>query len=132
MINISYLHQLIAAVCPIYGISIGNEADKSTWIISFAPDATPEQQLAAQSVIDAFDPNAVTIPDAWNAAKNFMGGKGYGAQQLATLIMLNLVYGSMDLKIQAVWAWFQQIISITANASTDFTDPPYTFEQILR
>lgn len=48
------LDQLIKAVCPIYGVSIGMRDDKSTWRIFFAENATPSERLAAQAVIDNF------------------------------------------------------------------------------
>lgn len=49
------LHNAIAAVCPIEGISIGDKNDKSTWTISFKETATTEQFAAAQAVIDNAD-----------------------------------------------------------------------------
>lgn len=45
----------VKAVCPIYGVSVGNPADKSTWSIDFKPEATAPQRAAAQAAIDAFD-----------------------------------------------------------------------------
>lgn len=45
------LYALIAAVCPIDGIS-GGEGNVR---IDFRPEATPEERLAAQAVVDAFD-----------------------------------------------------------------------------
>lgn len=50
------LHNAIAAVCPIDGINIGREEDRSTWSASFKAEATEEQRAAAQAVIDAFNP----------------------------------------------------------------------------
>lgn len=52
------LDKSIQPVCPIYGVSIGKMADKSTWRIQFMESATPSQKLAAQAVLAAFDPNA--------------------------------------------------------------------------
>lgn len=51
----SILHQQIAAVCPIDGISIGDPNDKTTWRLDFTKDATTSQKKAAQNIIDAFD-----------------------------------------------------------------------------
>lgn len=54
------LDAAIKAVCPIYGVSIGVDDDKTTWRIDFTEDATTDQQAAAQKVLDAFDP--ATVP----------------------------------------------------------------------
>jgi hypothetical protein len=45
------VHEAIEAVCPIVGVSIGDKADKSTWRIDFADNATEEQRAAAQVVL---------------------------------------------------------------------------------
>ncbi len=58
----SEIHRRVAAVCPIVGISIVDAADPSTWVISFAPGATEQQQLDAQAIVDAFDPQAPLVP----------------------------------------------------------------------
>jgi hypothetical protein len=49
------LHDAIAAVCPIVGVSIGRRDDRSTWRIDYAPNATAEQRAAAQATLEAFD-----------------------------------------------------------------------------
>jgi hypothetical protein len=54
------LHNAIAAVCPIQGVSIGNLADKATWRIDYDPAATAPQKQAAQAVITSFNVNALT------------------------------------------------------------------------
>lgn len=53
------LDDAIRAVCPIHGVSIGRQNDKTTWRIDFTLDAAPEQRVAAQAVVDAFDAVAV-------------------------------------------------------------------------
>ena len=45
----------VQAVCPVRGVSIGDPADKSTWRIHFATEATDAQKNAARGVLDAFD-----------------------------------------------------------------------------
>lgn len=50
------LHNAVAAVCPIHGVSIGSESDPSTWTIDFRDDASPAQRAAAAQVLAAFDP----------------------------------------------------------------------------
>lgn len=54
------LHIAVSAVAPIDGVSIGDRTNKATWTVSFKEIATPEQRVAAQQVIDAFDPQTVS------------------------------------------------------------------------
>jgi hypothetical protein len=56
------LSMAVAAVCPIDGVSIGDERDRSTWRVAFMSTATNAQKLAAQAVIDAF---SVTAKPLW-------------------------------------------------------------------
>lgn len=51
--NLLKLHDAIAAVCPINGISVGDGENKTTWTISFKETASTEEIAAAQAVIDA-------------------------------------------------------------------------------
>lgn len=50
----------LGALCPIEGVSLGDPADKSTWRIDFAKEASEEQRAAAQAAIAAFDPDVST------------------------------------------------------------------------
>lgn len=52
------LHNQVAEVAPIDGISIGRRDDKTTWRIDFQTEATKAQRKAAQAVVDAFDADA--------------------------------------------------------------------------
>lgn len=45
------LHATVEAVCPIVGVS----GDQSGIRIDYAPDATPEQQVAAEAIVSGFD-----------------------------------------------------------------------------
>ena len=57
------LHNAIAAVCPIHGVSINGEAgDKSTWTFDATEAATAEQIAAAQAVIDNANPSILDDP----------------------------------------------------------------------
>lgn len=47
------LHKQVEAVCPIVGVNIGKDDDKSTWKVCF-DNATPQEQAAAQAVVDSF------------------------------------------------------------------------------
>jgi hypothetical protein len=58
------LHDAIASVCPIDGVSVANPTDKSTWRIDYDPSATAAQQQAAQAALKAFDPNAPVVPQS--------------------------------------------------------------------
>lgn len=55
MLSIVVLDLVIRAKCPIDGVSIGDQNDKSTWRIDFQPTATAQQRADAQAVVDAFD-----------------------------------------------------------------------------
>lgn len=63
------LHAQISAVCPIRGVSVGNQNDRLTWRIDFADDATAEQRSAAQSVVDGFDSTAANAAYAQVVAR---------------------------------------------------------------
>ena len=60
--NTAKLHDKIAHVAPIFGVSIGTPDDKSTWSVDFDPAATVEQMQAAAAVVASFDPNAPDVP----------------------------------------------------------------------
>lgn len=62
--NTLKLHNALAAVAPIVGVSVGRADDKATWRIDFAADATSGQRDAAQSVLAAFDA-AAPDPARW-------------------------------------------------------------------
>jgi len=53
--NLEKLHNAIAAVCPITGISIGDKNERTTWLFTATETATTEQIAAAQAVIDNAD-----------------------------------------------------------------------------
>lgn len=55
MKNISDLHDALAAVAPISGVSIGAVDDKSTWRVDYLQGATSKQKAAAKSIIQGFD-----------------------------------------------------------------------------
>ncbi len=49
------LHEAVSTIAPIVGNTEGNPNDLSTWPISFAQNATPEQRTAAIVFVAAFD-----------------------------------------------------------------------------
>lgn len=67
--NINTVDAAIRAVCPIDGVSFGKPDDKQTWRIDFKDIATPEQRVAAQSVVDGFDLVAANAADAQIAVR---------------------------------------------------------------
>ncbi len=46
---------LRTAGIPIAGVSIGNPADRQTWVVQFLPEATAPQQTQAAQIVAAFD-----------------------------------------------------------------------------
>lgn len=55
MSKASRLHEAVAAVCSIEGLSVGTLGDPSSIEIQATPTATVEQRAAAQSIVDNFD-----------------------------------------------------------------------------
>jgi hypothetical protein len=89
-VDINYLHQAIAAVCPIDGISIGNPADKATWVIHYQASATSAQQTAAQSLVAGWNAAAV------NPLSTFAAAQAAGAAVTSTSTpAINGTYGCM-------------------------------------
>jgi hypothetical protein len=52
--NISKLHKWVSAVCPIDGVSVGDDSDRSTWSVQYAEEATQEQKDAADAALLTF------------------------------------------------------------------------------
>jgi hypothetical protein len=76
--------QAIKAVCPIHGISFGKLEDKKTWEIHFIDEATEEQKLAANKVMNEFifDESAENKKEKMNNYKNDLMIKLHYAQWL--------------------------------------------------
>lgn len=51
----AYLSELISAVCPIHGISLGSGFNKKTIRIDFKPEATQEQIDAANALVTSYN-----------------------------------------------------------------------------
>lgn len=60
---LSRLDQAVSAVAPIDGVSIGDINDRATWVVFFKPEATPGQVVAAQNVINTFDPTSLSVEE---------------------------------------------------------------------
>lgn len=55
------VYDLVSKACPILGVTIGNDADKTTWIVRFPDGTTDAQKALAQAVLNAIAPN---VPDS--------------------------------------------------------------------
>lgn len=55
MITPNIIHDKIAAVCPIGGISFVDFNDRSTWLVDYLPQATEQQKSAAAALIASYD-----------------------------------------------------------------------------
>lgn len=64
MLGASDIHNAIAVVCQINGVSIGDIADKETWRIDFAAGASEQQKAAAQQAISSIDVSASPVPQS--------------------------------------------------------------------
>lgn len=54
MFNTLALHNAIAAVCPIVGVTVGDPSNRATWVIEFDQSGTTAEQQAAQNVLASF------------------------------------------------------------------------------
>lgn len=108
------LHNAIAAVCPIVGVSIGTAGDPSTVRIDYASSATPAQQAAAQAVLAAFDwsnfagyqANACATVDAKTAAL-LAAGFVYNGQQFGLTDTLKIKWSGIMLAAAGLTYPFQ-------------------------
>lgn len=67
--QINRLHEAIAAVCPIAGVSIGTPGDNSTVTIFYDPPVSAAQQAAAHAALASFDWSDAG-QKAWRLARN--------------------------------------------------------------
>ena len=91
----------IKAVCPIHGVSVGRWADRATWRIGFAPEATKEQRDAARAVMDAFDPDAPTPQEEREALDEAEQAQAKADAQIAA--MLNMTPAEIGAAIDAAF-----------------------------
>lgn len=88
--SIQLLHEIIAAVAPIMGVSIGDPADKATWRVDFDPAATIEQRNAAKALLVGYDITSLPIPAISKA------------QCLLWLLTINKTEADIDALIAAI------------------------------
>lgn len=110
--------ELTTAGLPIEGVSIGDEADKSTWLVHFdGGSVTGEQVSAVDAIIAAFvaAPAPVYLQTAaimraldgsahWAALQMAMADKGFA--KLYHLLMVETTINAVDPETQAGWAAF--------------------------
>lgn len=59
---------LRAVPVPILGVTIGVEADRATWVIHYAPEATLADRTTGDALRLAFDPTSAAASDAETAS----------------------------------------------------------------
>lgn len=59
--NIMRLHEAVAGVCPIAGVGVPDWEVKDTWKFSQTGDATSQEIIDGQSIIDMFDPGTPAL-----------------------------------------------------------------------
>lgn len=119
MLNMSVVSRLnaaVCAVCPIHGVAIGDENDRSTWRVDFDDAASSEQRSVALRVVATFDPSE-PAPEAVDAERDrrlqtvFFSGKAFdfcdGTSEVniagaATLALAAIVAGAQPGNMQ--WA----------------------------
>lgn len=90
--NTARLHDAIAAVCPIVGVSIGRVNDKNTWRFTAKPEATPAQISDAEAVIATWDSSqsaddAATKVSERTVAVAMLASAGHEAKLLRALLL---------------------------------------------
>ncbi len=94
------LHDAIAAVCPIDGISTGVWTDKTTWRVDYQASATDAQKQAAQTVVTNFDINTADIPDVVDMMQAQLA-----LQNAGLLTQVNtLIANSNNAQWQLIWS----------------------------
>lgn len=87
MINTLAIHDKIAAICPIDGLSIGRATDKSTWRIDFKKQATDSERQAARELLEAINPSDFITDDVLTPEQK-LGSIGLTKDDLRKLLGL--------------------------------------------
>jgi hypothetical protein len=101
--NLEKLHNAIAAVCPIIGVSIGNVSDKTTWIFTATVSATTEEIAAAQAIINAADTSILNDP-VYYTPQEF--------KNKFTTDEQDAILASEDAQVKRIWFDFATAITI--------------------
>lgn len=113
------LHEAVAAVCPIEGVSIGDPDDKNTWSITYSPGATQAQKDAADAVLAAFDPFTAWVTNKvqeLSARVKEYSYTRYANHRQVTLTKLledarKLGNSEAETYIQGCWDWLEQVFA---------------------
>jgi len=113
------LHEAIAAVCPIVGVSVGDPDDKNTWSIDYAPEATQDEKDAADAVLAAFDPFTAWVTDKVqelsDLVKNYSYTRYPNHRQVTLTKLLEdarkLGNSEAEDYIQGCWDWLSQVFA---------------------
>lgn len=62
-----YLHEILSAIAPVNGVSIGSLSDKATWRVDYSSEPTSDQLTAVEGAITSFDPDATKVPNVITA-----------------------------------------------------------------
>lgn len=58
------LDHAVRAVCPaVIGVSVNDWADRASWRVDYAPEATDQDRAAVSAIVASFDPHAPTVAD---------------------------------------------------------------------
>lgn len=103
---------LRAAAIPIIGVSVGNEADRATWAIQYAPTATAQHRTDGEALRVSFDPLAPAVIDAETADR-----AAAAAAQKDLLATIALVTSLTDVN-WGTKTLAQKVAAVRANATS--------------
>lgn len=103
---------LRAAGIPITGVSVGLDADRTTWRIAYLPSATAQQLLDGEALRVTFDPLAQSSTDAETAdrAQAAAGQKDLLATIALMLSLTDATWGTKTIP--------QRVTAVNAQANT--------------
>ena len=117
------LHKTVAAIAPIFGVSVGNEADSDTWRIEFKPEATQEQRNAAQAALMAWvSPLPPLTFDQWLAlftAEERAWAFASNDPNVREMIARGSAANAIDLTSPTVAAFLDLVISLGSPLTVD-------------
>ena len=135
------LHDKLAKVAPIDGVSTGDPDDRKTWRIDFKLEATPKQRAAAQTIIDEFDisiidPSLIKAEASRRILAKYPDWKQRNLTargvELLNIKILNGKWSDDEAKeasvLQSIWDLIKQVransnkLEVMQPIPTDFTD----------
>ena len=130
----SDLHNKIAVVCPIDGLSADANTPKSEWEIWFKPEATTEQKAAAQAVINNYNVGEHEKTEQINQIKAKAGqvinaempdwkqsnmiSRAVELVDKKTTSNLNNTEKTEEAALKAAWAWVKSVRTYSDNMET--------------